>query len=230
MKNTNDMTTLSDINSEECGESGYTDQKLKIELDQMISKRQNCKTNIFKRCDSNTQNNFNISPCSFNKTQSKNINSSNFSSSSLDKNSQNQSSCDIENIECKINKNLQLMSDTRSDVLRILLILQKTIDDTKEQKHKLAKLESKIKELENKISCHSCHHSHSDSDYDLSNLHEYELKFDKFKQEVNTEILKLNSTIIIINTNLEGQIASLKEQIATLFSMPKHKHTPGKCH
>ena len=150
----------------------------------------------------------------------------------------------------------------RVDVLRILMILQKLVDESKIQKQKVAKLEIKIKDLEGKVDHelhealhhgghdgghHDDHHHHRKSTSDFSKytsasdhsdyhhvlttsegekcdpgVREYELKFDRFKQEVNKEFIKVNSEIEKTSSEFSSQIASLKNQMAHLFVGKMH--------
>jgi hypothetical protein len=107
--------------------------------------------------------------------------------------------------------------------------MQKLVDDSKTQKQKIAKLEIKIKELENIINHSSKNGLMNCSDNsDDDKFTEYEMKFDTFKQEVNLEILKINNSIQQSNKNIENQISSVRSQIAQLISLPKRGFN-GKC-
>jgi hypothetical protein len=314
MENTSETVTLSNIHSDICVDSGCTDQKLKLELDQMISKRKRKNKQEFvsdkhtskstyvessSESDNSDSDNDSIDDSvevlerMKHRTTSSSV-SKHLSTSSLardwknEKKSSKSSDVSIDigkkhhkhvekdttskdseqdhkiaHIDKRYNKISQVTKDTRSDVLRILLILQKLIDDSRAQKQKVAKLEIKIKELEEKVdnqSQQSIHHfkksssgtsgtsgtfvssnntressehsdfhvqSSTDRDHHAGSFREYELKFDRFKQEVNTEIIKINNALVTSNNNFDDQIASVRSQLATLFGMPKHR--AGKC-
>jgi hypothetical protein len=336
MENTSETVTLSNIHSDTCVDSGCTDQRLKLELDQMISKRKRKNKQEFT---DNTKSE-KISNKISNKTSGKRSNSGDeaFNSDDLDTsdsdidessevlekmkhrntstsvsrhlstssmardwkdekksknvphttrdldininlNKKNHATHDnrakshhvkkerdeseesdrhepvhkVHHIDHRYDKISKVTKDTRGDVLRILLILQKIIDDTRMQKQKMAKMEIKIKELDEKIENQSVHYfkqsshtteprrscvsdrsdfhagsSSSDKDHSVGNSREYELKFDRFKQEVNTELIKINNSLIQSNTNFDEQLSALKSQVAQLFSIPA-RHPSKKC-
>lgn len=231
MENTSDTITLSNINDDLCNNSGCTDKKLKSEIDQLISKRKKHKNE-----------------CIFEKHPSKIINTSENDCEKSDNNSDSSSNCEknvgkvknkkikdheqdhkISHIDKKYKKLSQVTKDTRGDVLKILLILQKIIDDSRTQKQKIAKLEIKIKELDEKLDYQLQSQNHlSDNSSERDNSRENELKFDIFKQEVNTEILKINDTIAKLNNNFDCQISCVKEQLVMLFGGPI-KYKTSKC-
>lgn len=254
MENTSESISMSNIHSDICNNSGGTDQKLKNEINQMISKRkQKHKKEIIcdKNSDHSGDSDNDVSVEALEKI--KNKTSSNVAKHLI---SNCKYSKDVEqdkklaHIDKKYNKISQVTRDTRGDVLKILLILQKLIDDSRSQKQKITKLEIKIKELDEKLdnqlsslnnsknstsgrfshtSDHSDFHIHTSTEKDCrtGSFREYELKFDRFKQEVNTEIIKINNALFQANTNFDDQISSVKEQLALLFGMPKKGHS--KC-
>lgn len=321
MENTSETVTLSNIHSDVCVDSGCTDQKLKLEIDQMISKRKRKNKHEFvsdkqtsKSTHHGSDNDSHSDSCSDDSDKDESVEvlermrhrttsssvSKHLSTSSLANDWKNEKKSNkisdisvdlhkkhnkhlsvdnhhrkvltstskdseqdhkIDHIGKKYEKISQVTRDTRSDVLKILLILQKLIDDSRAQKQKVAKLEIKLKELDEKLDnqCQSIHHfkkstssgtsgtsgtfvtsndrsehsdfhvhSSTDRDHHGGNFREYELKFDRFKQEVNTEIIKINSALVTSNTNFDDQIASVREQLAMLFGMPKHKAN-GRC-
>lgn len=196
-----------------CIDSGHTDRKLKIELEQMLSKR---KTKHYGKHDSSSSDEIEI----IEKQKHKHTNKHSKPKDSEDR---------LENVNMSFGKIVQVTKDTRSDVLRILLILQKLIDDSRTQKQKILKLEHKIKDLEHKLTnFNSSCAVHSSASVEEDLCREYEIKFDKFKQEVNTEIININTTIINLNLNFETQITNIRSQLVTMFAMPKHKSI-GKC-
>lgn len=243
MENTSETITLSNIRSDVCVDSRCTDQKLKLEIDQMISKRKNKSEFVANKQTSKSANydgyNSN-SECSVDddsievlehmrhRNASSNVSKHLLTSTNNWKNEKKSNK--IDHIGKKYDKISQVTRDTRCDVLKILLILQKIIDDSRLQKQKVTKLEIKLKELDEKI--HNCstsetnnksEHSSTDRNHHGGNFREYELKFDRFKQEVNTEIIKINNALVLSNTNFDNQITSMRSQLATLFSTPKHK-------
>lgn len=314
MENTSDSVTLSNIHSDICVDSGCTDQKLKMELDQMISKRRRKNKHEFVSGDSKSgHKKTSDSDCSTSDSDSsvddssetlermrhRNTSSSvskHLSTSSLandwknekkeiianrknnrssmssmqsssvphhhksDTSKDSEQDKKIAHIDHRYEKISKVTKDTRGDVLRILLILQKLIDDSRAQKQRMAKLEIKIKELDDKVenqssthnSTHSYrkttsgtsgtsgsgslseqsdfnpHHSSSDRDHRGGNFREYELKFDRFKQEVNTEIIKINNALVSSNNNFEDQITSVRSQLAQIFGLSK-KGNSSKC-
>lgn len=308
MENTSEVGTLSNINSDICVDSGCTDQKLKMEIDQMISKRKKKNKSEFMSDKSasikhssmkNTPKSAQMSESEnsddsshsdsdshsvevLDRMRGRNVSSSvskHLSTSSIANNWKNDKKISkssisdmtsinpkhvkpshkiLESIESKdesekkYNKISQVTRDTKGDVLKILLILQKVIDESHVQRQKVTKLEIKIKEMDEKInnqtmsinnfrkstsgtshtfassndsrSDHTDFNVHSSTDRDChpGNFREYELKFDRFKQEVNTEIIKINQALVKSNSNFSDQISGVREQLAMLFGKKVH--------
>jgi len=232
MENSSETITLSNNHSDMCNDSKSTDQKLKHEITQMIS---NCNKKDKKHKKNTTSSNTDSSSCDEsidNKfIKAKHTKHAKYTTTSSCTSNDDWKNSKHVNNDNKLSKISQVTKDTRNDVLKILLILQKLIDDSRSQKQKTAKLELKIKELEEKIENNSCSNStykltsdSSDKKYCHNyNIKDYEINLDKFKQEVNAEIIKINNMLLQLNTNFDDQITSVREQIATLFSMPKNK-------
>lgn len=96
---------------------------------------------------------------------------------------------------------IKVISEMRVDILHILIILQKLVDESNCQKQKILNLENKLKSSE----CISSKSSECISSTSQE-LNDNEIKMDKFKKEVNTEFTEfrnlMNSEFLKFKQNI----------------------------
>lgn len=156
-----------------------------------------------------------LSDSDFNNITKKKLKNSNIKIFSCDDSSLNLST------EIKTENIVDVTSEIRVDVLRLLTIIKKMETEKIETDNKLKELSNKTKELANKIKdfenkqCNNTFSSENNGTClesvteNVCDLNEYEIKLDKFKTEINNKFIKMQQSWRDEFTNFKQNIIDI---------------------